>query len=184
MWYAAWHCNIAIHEIGHYLAAVKTNNLRPELAAAAEKKLKQGTLGRWLWYLEMFVKIPYGAFEGVNKEAGSFHPAVKTQNLAVSAAGPKASKVLSPDHLSARNHPDRARSVRRGSRRGLRGKAPVHDWRGCSLRFPAVGRGKVQGVPEQDSRRRRPRRRRSGPRSRPTPCKKGAPSNRPSCGAS
>ena len=95
MWYAAWHCNIAVHEIGHYLAAVKTNNLRPELAAAAEKKLQQGTLGRWLWYLEMFVKIPYGAFPGVNKEAGSFHPAVKTQNLAVAAAGPKASLVLS-----------------------------------------------------------------------------------------
>jgi hypothetical protein len=26
MWYAAWHTNIAIHEMGHYLAAVKTNN--------------------------------------------------------------------------------------------------------------------------------------------------------------
>jgi enolase len=94
MWYAAWHANIAIHEIGHYIAAVKTNNLRPELAGPAEQKLHQGAFGRWLWYLEMFVKIPYGAFEGINKEAGSFHPCVKTQNLAVSAAGPKASKVL------------------------------------------------------------------------------------------
>jgi len=95
MWYAAWHINIAIHEMGHYLSAVKTNNLRPELAGPAEEKLRQGTLGRWLWYLEMFVKIPYGAFRGVHKEAGSFHPSVKTQNLAVSAAGPRASKVLS-----------------------------------------------------------------------------------------
>jgi enolase len=95
MWYAAWHTNIAIHEIGHYLSAVKTNNLRPELAGPAEEKLKQGVLRRWLWYLEMFVKIPYGAFQGVHKEAGSFHPSVKTQNLAVSAAGPRASKVLS-----------------------------------------------------------------------------------------
>jgi enolase len=95
LWYTAWHFNIAIHEMGHYLAAVKTNNLRPELAGPAEEKLKQGWLGRWLWYLEMFVKIPYGAFEGVHKESGSFHPAVKTQNLAVSAAGPQASKVLS-----------------------------------------------------------------------------------------
>ena len=95
MWYAAWHINIAIHEMGHYLAAVKTNNLRPELAASAAKKLKQGWMGRWLWYLEMFVKIPYGGFRGVHKEAGSFHPSVKTQNLAVSAAGPRASKVLS-----------------------------------------------------------------------------------------
>jgi len=95
MWYAAWHCNIAIHEMGHYLAAVRTNNLRPELAVPAEQKLKQGLIGRWLWYLEMFVKIPYGTFQGVHKEAGSFHPSVKTQNLAVSAAGPRASKVLS-----------------------------------------------------------------------------------------
>ena len=87
--------NIAIHEIGHYLAAVKTNNLRPELAGHAEQKMNEGAVGRWLWYLEMFVKIPYGAFEGVNKEAGNYHPAVKTQNLAVSAAGPRASKVLS-----------------------------------------------------------------------------------------
>lgn len=95
IWYAAWHINIAIHEMGHYLTAVRTNNLRPELAGPAAKKLAQGALQRWLWYLEMFMKIPYGVFEGVHKEAGSFHPAVKTQNLAVAAAGPEASKVLS-----------------------------------------------------------------------------------------
>ncbi|MBZ5628128.1 MAG: hypothetical protein LAO06_04595 [Acidobacteriia bacterium] len=95
IWYLAWHTNIAIHEIGHYLAAVRTNNLRPELAGPAQEKLEQGGLGRWMWYLEMFAKIPYGKFKGVHKEAGSFHPAVKTQNLAVSAAGPKASLVLS-----------------------------------------------------------------------------------------
>jgi len=95
MWYCAWHTNIAIHEIGHYIAAVKTNNLRPELVTSAEQKMGQAWLGRWLWYLEMFIKIPYGAFEGVNKEGGNYHPAVKTQNLAVSAAGPRMSKVLS-----------------------------------------------------------------------------------------
>ena len=94
MWYAAWHVNISIHEIGHYLAAVKTNNLRPELAVQAQDRLAHGIFRRWLWYLGMFVKIPYGTFEGVNKEAGSYHPSVKTQNLAVSAAGPAASKVL------------------------------------------------------------------------------------------
>ncbi|MGB9106632.1 MAG: hypothetical protein WCC59_17905 [Terriglobales bacterium] len=95
IWYAAWHTNIAIHEIGHYLAAVRTNNLRPELAGPAQEKLSQGGLGRWMWYLGMFAKIPYGKFQGVHKEAGSFHPAVKTQNLAVSAAGPQASLALS-----------------------------------------------------------------------------------------
>ena len=95
IWYAAWHCNIALHEIGHYIEAVRTNNLRPELAGRAEIKMTKGALGRWLWYLEMFAKIPYGAFDGVNKEGGNYHPAVKTQNLAVSAAGPRASRVLS-----------------------------------------------------------------------------------------
>ncbi len=95
IWYAAWHINIAIHEMGHYLSAVRTNNLRPELAGPAQEKLSGSFLQRGLWYLEMFAKIPYGAFLGVNKEAGSYHPSVKTQNLAVSAAGPQASKVLS-----------------------------------------------------------------------------------------
>ena len=95
MWYTAWHVNIAVHEIGHYSVAVKTNNLRPELAEPAQAILRHGMVRRWLWYLEMFAKIPYGAFTGVTKEAGSYHPSVKTQNLAVSAAGPRASMVLS-----------------------------------------------------------------------------------------
>ena len=99
MWYVAWHTNIAIHEIGHYLAAVRTNNLRPELAGPAQQKLNQGGAARWAWYLEMFAKIPYGSFAGVNKEAGSFHPSVKTQNLAVSAVGPRAGLTLSHSTL-------------------------------------------------------------------------------------
>jgi enolase len=95
IWLIAWHSNIAVHEIGHYLAAVRTNNLRPELGGPAQEKLNQGWLARCLWYAGMFLKIPYGAFPGVKKEAGSYHPRVKTQNLAVAAAGPSASKVLS-----------------------------------------------------------------------------------------
>ncbi|MGI9102690.1 MAG: hypothetical protein ACR2IF_09635 [Terriglobales bacterium] len=94
MWYLAWHVNIAVHEMGHYLAAVRTNNLRPELAEPAQKRLQQSASSRALWYLEMFLKIPWGRFLGVNKENGSFHPSVKTQNLAVAAAGPRASKAL------------------------------------------------------------------------------------------
>src|SRR5512146_3072145 len=95
MWYAGWHVNIAVHEIGHYLTAVRTNNLRPELAGPAQEKLNQKLPGRLRWYAEMFFKIPYGLYPGVNKEAGNYHPAVKTQNLAVSAAGPRASLILS-----------------------------------------------------------------------------------------
>ncbi|MBI5211381.1 MAG: hypothetical protein HY927_15510 [Elusimicrobia bacterium] len=94
VWYAAWHINIAIHEMGHYLAAVKTNNLRPELAGPALKKLAAPAAEKWRWYAEMFLKIPFGQYKGVTKEAGSFHPSVKSQNLAVSAAGPAASRLL------------------------------------------------------------------------------------------
>ncbi len=147
MWYAAWHCNIAIHEMGHYLAAVRTNNLRPELAGPAEQKLKQGLIGRWLWYLEMFVKIPYGAFKGVHKEAGSFHPSVKTQNLAVSAAGPRASKVLSQITFLPGIILILLGLLRHVSGGGLRGTTSLHRWRSRSFRFPALGRRKIQGVP-------------------------------------
>jgi len=94
MWYLAWHVNIAVHEMGHYLAALKTNNLRPELIPSAKARMESGFFGRLLFYVEMFLKIPWGAFKGVTKEAGSFHPSVKAQNLAVSAAGPNASKIL------------------------------------------------------------------------------------------
>ena len=45
IWYLAWHTNIAVHEIGHYLAAVRTNNLRPELAAPAQAKAEPGQVG-------------------------------------------------------------------------------------------------------------------------------------------
>ena len=94
IWYAGWHVNIAVHEIGHYLTAVRTNNLRPELAGPALEKLNRNLWGRLRWYAEMFFKIPYGMYPGVNKEAGNYHPRVKTQNLAVSAAGPRASLIL------------------------------------------------------------------------------------------
>lgn len=94
IWYAAWHLNIAIHEIGHYAEAVRTNNLRPDLIAAAQARMNAPFFSRLAWRAEMLLKVPYGAFPGVTREAGSFHPSVKAQNLAVSAAGPRASRDL------------------------------------------------------------------------------------------
>ena len=94
IWYAGWHANIALHEMGHYLVAARTNNLRPEFLGPAQARMAKGLWARWLFYLELFLKIPWGTAQGVTKEAGSYHPAVKAQNLAVSAAGPRASKWL------------------------------------------------------------------------------------------
>ena len=82
IWYLSWHINIAIHELGHYVTAVKTSNLRPELMAEAEKSLNIGG------YLRGLVLIPWGKFRGVTKSAGSFFPDVKTKNVVVSAGGP------------------------------------------------------------------------------------------------
>ena len=87
--YLSWHLNIGIHELGHYIAAVKTNNLREGLMPEATAKL--GGLG---WCLKGVLLAPWGKFPGVKKEAGSYFPTVKAQNLAVSSAGPLASAKL------------------------------------------------------------------------------------------
>ncbi|MBN2361518.1 MAG: hypothetical protein JXR83_18850, partial [Deltaproteobacteria bacterium] len=89
IWYLGWHINIAVHEMGHYVTAVKTSNLRPELMKDAEKNLGLGG------YIKMLLLIPWGAFKGVKKESGCFFPDVKAQNMAVSAAGPLTSGKLS-----------------------------------------------------------------------------------------
>ncbi len=90
--YLSYHINIAVHELGHYLAAVKTNNLRPEYLEDANRQLATNKFGL---YLKAIVLIPFGKFPGIKKEAGNFFPDVKTQNLAVSAAGPATSAKLS-----------------------------------------------------------------------------------------
>ena len=89
IWYLGWHVNIALHELGHYVSAVKTNNLRPELLAEGQRNLSLAG------YLKGFFLIPWGKFRGIKKEAGCFFPDVKAQNLAVSAAGPSISGKLS-----------------------------------------------------------------------------------------
>lgn len=81
--YLSWHLNIAIHELGHYRTAVKTNNLREHYLARAKAKLANPG-----WTLKGLLTIPYGRFPGVMKQAGSYFPDVKAQNPAVSAAGP------------------------------------------------------------------------------------------------
>ncbi len=90
--YLSYHLNIAIHELGHYLAAVRTNNLRPEYLESADRQLATNKFGL---YLKAILLIPFGKFPGIKKEAGNFFPDVKTQNLAVSAAGPTISAKLS-----------------------------------------------------------------------------------------
>jgi enolase len=118
--YTTWHTAISLHEMGHYLKAVKTSALKPELLKDAQEKMNQPFLKRLVWYIKMFIKIPLGKFEGVVKSApeteakgtvakiggrirnffvASFHPDAPF-NLAVAAEGPafsfKVSRIALP----------------------------------------------------------------------------------------
>ncbi|MEO0106710.1 MAG: hypothetical protein ABIL70_06505 [candidate division WOR-3 bacterium] len=89
-WFISFHTGIAIHEMGHYLRAVKLNALNENILPAAQKRYKSSGLSKLLWYIEMFIKIPYGKFTGVKKEGLTYYPEAPF-NLSVAAAGPEIS---------------------------------------------------------------------------------------------
>ena len=84
--YLSWHIGIAIHEIGHFLAAAKLTALNKDSQEKADAVM-QGTGGKFGWYARMFLQIPWGKFYGVKKEHGNFAPDAP-YNLAVAAAAP------------------------------------------------------------------------------------------------
>jgi len=89
-WLVGFHTGIAIHEMGHYLRAVKLNALKENLLPEAKKNAAKNFPGRFLWYVKMFFKIPYGRFRGVKKEGLTYYPEAPF-NLSVAAAGPQIS---------------------------------------------------------------------------------------------
>ena len=84
--YLSWHIGIAIHEIGHFLTAMKLTALNKDSQDKADAVVKGGgsKLG---WYAQMFLLIPWGRFYGVKKDNGNFAPDAP-YNLAVAAAAP------------------------------------------------------------------------------------------------
>jgi len=92
-WYLTFHTAIALHEMGHYLTAVRLNALSSALLPDAQKKIAQPIFKRFLWYLAIFVKIPFGKLKGVTRTGLEYHPDAP-YNLAVAAAGPRASQKL------------------------------------------------------------------------------------------
>ena len=83
--YLSWHIAIAIHEMGHFMTAVKLTALNKDSQEKADKALASG--GKFGLYLQMLLLIPHGKFYGVKKEAGNFAPDAP-YNLAVSASAP------------------------------------------------------------------------------------------------
>jgi len=86
IWYLSWHIGIAIHEMGHFLKAVKLTALNKDSQEKAEAVVKGGG-GKFGWYAKMFLLIPWGKFYGVKKEGGNFAPDAP-YNLAVAAVAP------------------------------------------------------------------------------------------------
>jgi enolase len=86
IWYLSWHIGIAIHEMGHFLTAVKLTALNKDSQEKADAVI-QGGGGNLGWYAKMFLLIPWGRFYGVKKEGGNFAPDAP-YNLAVAAAAP------------------------------------------------------------------------------------------------
>ena len=86
-WLMSFHIGIAIHEMGHYLRAVKLNALKEKLLPEAKKNAGKNLFGRLIWYIGMFMRIPYGKFPGVKKEGLTYYPEAPF-NLSVAAAGP------------------------------------------------------------------------------------------------
>ncbi len=84
--YLSWHISIAVHEMGHFLSAVKLTALNKDSQDKAEAVI-QGGGGKFGWYAKMFLLIPWGRFYGVKKEGGNFAPDAP-YNLAVAAAAP------------------------------------------------------------------------------------------------
>lgn len=91
--YITFHTCIAIHEMAHYLKAIRLNALNEAILPDAQAKMEQNFFRRIFWYLEMYLKIPLGLFKGVTKTGLDYHPDAP-YNLAVSAAGPRVSKNL------------------------------------------------------------------------------------------
>jgi enolase len=83
--YLSWHIGIAIHEMGHFLTAVKLTALNKDSQEKADAVVQSGN--KVGWYIQMFLLIPWGKFYGVKKENGNFAPDAP-YNLAVAASAP------------------------------------------------------------------------------------------------
>jgi enolase len=84
--YLSWHIGIAIHEMGHFLTAVKLTALNKDSQEKADAVIQAGG-SKFGWCAQMFLLIPWGKFYGVKKEGGNFAPDAP-YNLAVAASAP------------------------------------------------------------------------------------------------
>jgi len=78
---------IANPEMGHYVKAAKRTALNKASQEHADAMREKGFVAKLCWYIGMFIRIPWGKFEGVKKDEGNYAPDAP-YNLAVIAAAP------------------------------------------------------------------------------------------------
>ena len=88
--YLVFHSAIALHEMGHFLEAARLRALSDSIQDSVEARLAVPLPARWLYLLQMFIRIPYGRADGIKREGLNYYPDAP-YNLAVAAAGPRAS---------------------------------------------------------------------------------------------
>lgn len=86
-----FHVGIAVHELGHFLTAARLNALSEEALAEAQQRLAAPAPRRGAYIASTFLRIPFGAASGVRREGLTYYPDAPF-NLAVAAAGPRASR--------------------------------------------------------------------------------------------
>jgi enolase len=89
--YLSFHVCIALHEMGHFLDAARLDALNERVLLHVQERLRRALPFRWLYYVELLVKIPLGRAFGVTREGLNYYPDAP-YNLAVAAAGPRASR--------------------------------------------------------------------------------------------
>jgi enolase len=89
--YISFHTGIALHEIGHFLTAAKLNALNDNSQREAGDFLRESFFKRWRYLVSVFVRTPYGKATGIKREGLNYYPDAP-YNLAVAAAGPRASR--------------------------------------------------------------------------------------------
>jgi len=98
--YISFHVGIAIHEIGHFLTAARLNALNDSVAEEVNADLLRRGAQRWFYLVKLFVLAPWGRAIGIKRQGLNYYPDAPF-NLAVAAAGPRASRNLSCAALPA-----------------------------------------------------------------------------------
>ncbi|MBW2494699.1 MAG: hypothetical protein JRE43_08105, partial [Deltaproteobacteria bacterium] len=91
--YITFHVGVAIHEIGHFLTAARLNALNDSIAEEVKVNLQLRGVSRWLYFAKLFALAPWGRATGIKRQGLNYYPDAPF-NLAVAAAGPRASRNL------------------------------------------------------------------------------------------